>query len=166
MEGKNYYENVYNYKDFNNIDLDIFINMFYYLQFYEIMKTNENMKKQLIVKIKFLISIIIEYEKIIISVKEIDCNIKDKLQLIKTYNQKYVNSFQSVSQINYISIVDIEKESQINPYCKAINFIKDIILNLKEESRLFEIFLYLDSNVIENLLIEREDFSILWYFWK
>ena len=52
--------------------------------------------------------------------------------------------------------MDIEKIDESNSYKKAINFVKKIIENLNENSRLFEIFLYLDSNVIENLL-EKND---------
>ena len=92
------------------------------------------------------------YEKYISQVKELDINIKDKLMIIKAYNKKFIESFTSGYEINYINVINLDEENKSNPYCKAINFIKNIILKLKEESRLFEIFLYFDSNVIENLL--------------
>ena len=59
-------------------------------------------------------------------------------------------------QIDYITIIDIEREKESNPYIKSLKFIKNIIMNLKEESRLFEVFLYLDSEVIENILIKSD----------
>ena len=48
--------------------------------------------------------------------------------------------------------MNVEKINVSNSYKIAINFVKEIIENLNEDSRLFEIFLCLDSNVIENLL--------------
>ena len=133
---KSYYDNIMNYDNLEIIDIDIFLLMFYYLMLLEIKEIKDN------------------------DDKNAEINIKDKLLLIKSYNKIFANSLKSGEKINYINIINIEKEEPTNPYLKAIQFIKDIIINLKEESRLFEIFLYLDSDSIENLLINREKTSV------
>ena len=93
------------------------------------------------------------YEDSIGSIKKMDINIKDKLSIIKVYISKFMSSVSSKEDIRFIKTVVIEKEQRNNPYVRAVEFVKKIINNLKEESRLFEIFLYLDSDVIQNILI-------------
>ena len=165
IECESYYNNVLNYNEFENIDIEIFSLILHYLEFCEIGKIyQDERKKKLLLKSKllFLSNYSKDFEKYISVIKELDCEIKDKLLIIKVYNLKFINSLQSGKEIYYISVLDISKAKETNPYCKAINFIKDIILNLKEESRLFEIFLYLDSDIIHNLLIEREEKSYIY----
>ena len=156
----NYYDNILSYNNYDNKDLDIFILMFYYLEFIEIIKLKDKKiikKNEFMGKISSLIELNQTYDKYISLVKEYDININDKILIIKAYNKKFINSLISGDNINYITTINIEKENKINPYCKAIDFIKNIILNLKEESRMFEIFLYLDSNVISNLLVNKDE---------
>lgn len=136
---KSYYDNILDYDNLEEADIDIFILTFYYLEFLEIKEIKN---------------------KYISEIKSLNINIKDRLLLIKAYNKLFVDSLKSGETINYISIIDMEKEGSTNPYIKAIKFIKDMIINLKEESRLFEILLYLDSDVIENLLINREETTV------
>ena len=157
-----YYENITNYNNFEKIDLDIFNLMFYYLEFLELIKirNDEDKKVKLDAKLIYLKKLNEDYEKYILEVKNLNINIKDKLSIIKAYNKKFTDSFKSGYQIDYISTLIIEKAIQSNPYKEAINFIKKIILNLKEESRLFEVFLYLDSDTINNLLIKNEEDKI------
>ena len=156
--GKDYYENVLNYSDFEEIDLNIFHYMFYCQEFFEIYKMKIGEEK--ILTEKFFLNFNSEYEKNILRIKELNCDIKEKILFIKTYNKHYINSFTSGKDINYISILNIKELNENNAYTKAIEFIKSIILNLKEESRLFEVFLYLDSDIIENLLINNIEKSI------
>jgi hypothetical protein len=155
---KIYYDNILDYSDFEDIDNEIFILMFYFLEFLVIKLTNINSEKkiQIIDMLDNLSDFNFEYENYISQIKEFNLNNKDKLLLIKAYNKKFIDSYKSGYQIDYITIINLEKENELNPYKKAINFIKKIIINLKEESRLFEAFLYLDSEVIKNLLINIE----------
>lgn len=159
---KSYYDNIMNYDNLEIIDIDIFLLMFYYLMLLEIkeIKDNDDKNAELIGKLYGFDKFNDNYEKNISELKNLNINIKDKLLLIKSYNKIFANSLKSGEKINYINIINIEKEEPTNPYLKAIQFIKDIIINLKEESRLFEIFLYLDSDSIENLLINREKTSV------
>lgn len=159
---KSYYDNIMNYDNLEIIDIDIFLLMFYYLMLLEIkeIKDNDDKNAELIGKLYGFDKFNDNYEKNISELKNLNINIKDKLLLIKSYNKIFANSLKSGEKINYINIINIEKEEPTNPYLKAIQFIKDIIINLKEESRLFEIFLYLDSDSIENLLISREKTSV------
>ena len=152
---KTYYDNMFDYGDFEDIDNEIFILMFYFLEFLVIKKTSMNSEKkfQIIDMLDNLSDFNLEYENYISQIKELNLDTKDKLLLIKVYNKKFIDSYWSGYQIDYIAIINVEKENELNPYIKAINFIKNIIINLKEESRLFEAFLYLDSDVIKNLLI-------------
>ena len=159
---KSYYDNIMNYDNLEIIDIDIFLLMFYYLMLLEIkeIKDNDDKNAELIGKLYGFEKFNDNYEKNISEIKNLNISIKDKLLLIKSFNKIFSNSLKSGEKINYINIINIEKEEPTNPYIRAIQFIKDIIINLKEESRLFEIFLYLDSDSIENLLIKREKNSV------
>ena len=86
--------------------------------------------------------------------------LKDKLLIIKAYNQKFIDCFISRQYIHYIAFLEVDKISESNSYKLVINFIKEIKENLKEESRLFEAFLYLDSESITNLLLNNEEEKI------
>ena len=157
--GKDYYDNVLNYSDFEEIDLNIFHYMFYCQEFFEIYKMKIDKGKKFILTEK-LFNFNSEYEKNILRIKELNCDIKEKILFIKTNNKHYINSFTWGKDINYISILNIKELNENNAYTKAIEFIKSIILHLQEESRLFEVFLYLDSDIIENLLINNIEKSI------
>ena len=156
-----YYDNFFNYKDFIDIDIEIFILLFYYYEFQIIQKfSKDNKKKQ---KIPAMLCRLSEfnsdYEKYIPEIKKLNIKIDDKLLLIKTYNKKFLDCFRCGSKVEFISVINLNNDKISNPYKKAVNFIKNIIIELKEESRLFEIFLYLDSDIIKNLLIERKKSS-------
>jgi hypothetical protein len=60
------------------------------------------------------------------------------------------------NDVYFMNTMIVEKLNENNSYRKALSFVKDIINNLTEDSRLFEIFLYLDSNAIENLFEKNE----------
>ena len=157
---KNYYENITNYKNFEKIDLEIFSLIFYYYEFLELVKivkdNDEDKMLQLKGKLMELKVFNENYENHISEVKNLNIDTFDKLIIIKAYNKKFIDSFKSGGAINYISTLVIESLTEYNSYKQAINFIKEIFSNLKEESRLFEVFLYLDSDTINNLLIANE----------
>ena len=97
-----------------------------------------------------------KYESFISEIKKLNIEIKDKLFLIKAYNKKFIDSIKSGCDIYFMQTLVIEKINESNAYIKSIKFVEKIIENLKENSRLFEIFLYLDSNSIENLLVKND----------
>ena len=65
--------------------------------------------------------------------------------------------------IDYISFINIEELEKNNPYYIAIEFLKKVIMNLEENSLLFEILLNFDSEVISNLLEENDEIKIINY---
>ena len=83
--GKDYYDNVLNYSDFEEIDLNIFHYMFYCQEFFEIYKMKIGEEK--ILTEKFFLNSNSEYEKNILRIKELNFDIKDKILLIKIYNK-------------------------------------------------------------------------------
>lgn len=159
--GMDYYENTSNYSNFEDIDIDIFIQLFYYLEYLkaEIIKDsaedddNKEEFKDFLYSVREFNE---KYEKLISEIRKLNIDIKDKLFLIKAYNKKFLDSLLSKNEIKFIQTLIVEKIDKSNSYKIAINFIKEIINNLNEDSRLFEIFLYLDSHVIENLF-EKND---------
>ena len=153
------YDNIYDYCGFEDSDIDIFIHMFYYLEFLILreIKSDEQKKFKIIDMIDLLADFNKEYENYISKIKGLCIDKLDKLLIIRAYNTKFIDAYRSGYHIDYIDIINVEKENELNPYIKAINFIKEIINNLKEESRLFEVFLYLDADVIKNLLIEQNE---------
>ena len=156
-----YYDNYFNYNNFEEIDLELFHLMFYCKQFLQILKIYKEIPIDLNCQKYNSNYLNIEYEKNISQIKLLNNNnIKEKISFIKIYNKHYLNSFISGGEISYISILNIEETEKSNPYIKALEFIKKIIIELKEESRLFEILLYLDSEVIKNLLIKNDKSSM------
>ena len=156
-----YYDNYFNYNNFEEIDLELFHLMFYCQQFLQILKIYKEIPIDLNCQKYNSNYLNIEYEKNISQIKLLNNNnIKEKISFIKIYNKHYLNSFISGGEISYISILNIEETEKSNPYIKALEFIKKIIIELKEESRLFEIILYLDSEIIKNLLIKNDKSSI------
>ena len=148
-------------QDFENIDIEISNLILYYLEFLEIKKVkdlgnNKGKEARITSIIEILVKYNENYEKYLSEIKTLEINIKDKLLLINSYNKKFIDSIISQNPIDFIQTIIVEKEDQNNAYMKALKFIISIINNLKEESRLFEIFLYLDSEVIENLLINND----------
>ena len=149
----------------NNHDdiLSLFYNDFYLNQFFELDEIGyfsdiNKFKsiKEIIDKNQSLIEAI--YEKIFY---DNNLNLEQKVRILKTitiFLQNSLKEKKSVFGVNYINIKTISTE---NPYYKSIEFLKKIISNLTEESRLFEAFLYFDSNVIQNILVKntQEDYS-------
>ena len=97
------------------------------------------------------------YEKSIIKIKKLEINIIDKLSIIKAYNRIFIQAIISRTPISFIGTVNVAATKPTHAYIKAITFIRNIIEKLEEKSRLFEIFLYLDSDKIENIFINNED---------
>ena len=150
-----YYDKIFDYTDFDDDDIEIFILMFYFKEFIVInnINSNENKKLEIIDSLNDISDYNDNYEKSISKIKKLKIDIRDKLLLIKAYNKKFIDSYRSGYNIEYITIINISKENKLNPYIKALEFIKSIILDLKEQSRLFEAFINLDSDAITNLLI-------------
>ena len=150
-----YWENILNCQNFEEIDIEIFKEKYYLLELQEIKKASDSDQRDenLMNTLFYFKESHQNYEDSIRSIKKMDINIKDKLSLIKVYISTFMSSVSSKEDIRFIKTVVIEKEQRNNPYVRAVEFVKKIINNLTEESRLFEIFLYLDSDVIQNILI-------------
>lgn len=150
-----YWENILNCQNFEKIDIEIFKEKYYLLELQEIKKASDSDQRDenLMNTLFYFKESHQNYEDSIGSIKKMDINIKDKLSVIKVYISKFMSSVSSKEDIRFIKTVVIEKEQRNNPYVRAVEFVKKIINNLTEESRLFEIFLYLDSDVIQNILI-------------
>ena len=157
----NYYFNINNYNEFEEIDKSIFYYLYYYKEFLILFKLNEENKNILGYRAKINFEKVNELaEKNILDFINNCKNLIDSLSLIQTYNTHCLNSIKTNKQIQYISFIDVEKLNHNNPYFIAINFLKQIFTNIKETSKLYEILSNLDSEVIKNLLIEKKEKEI------
>ena len=135
MKKTNYYDKLFDYSNFEEIDVSIFILVFYYLEFKEIISLNKDKEKEIkmIDMLDILSDFNHDYENYVSEIKNLNIDIKDKLLLIISYNKKFLDSYLSGYQIDYFTVIDVNKKNKLNPYIKSLNFIKNIILNLKEE---------------------------------
>lgn len=79
-------------------------------------------------------------------------DIQQKVKILKTLTIFCKNCLVIPGKLlgmNYINIKNIAEES---PYFKSIEMLKNIISEITEESRLFEAFMYFDSEIIHNIL--------------
>ena len=144
------------YKNNHDDILDLFHHDFFLNQFFELdnigyISDIDKFKsiKELLDKNKSLVETI--YEQIFF---DDNLNLDQKVRILKTitiFLQNSLKERKSIFGVNYINMKTISTE---NPYYKSIEFLKKIISDLTEESRLFEAFLYFDSNVIQNILVK------------
>lgn len=80
----------------------------------------------------------------------------EKVRIFRTVDNLIVKFIKSNKKINNIDYVKMEYLSKSNSYFKSIELLKNIIMNLDENSRLFEAFLYFDAGTIKNYLEENE----------
>ena len=165
IESDSYYNNILNYNknEFEELDKSIFHYIFYYKIYLTILEMYEKDEIILINTIDNYYLINKCYEIEIKKVLDYKCELQDSLLLIKAYNEHFLNSFKTGIKINYISFIEVKELDKYNPYYLAINFIINIINNLKEYSRLFEILINLDCEIITNLLIENEEIKDIDY---
>jgi len=156
-----YYDNILNFTNFQEIDIKIFEQNFYFLELVRIemlINSEEDVDKELEEILFYAWNFNPKYDTYISEISNLNIDIKDKLLLIKCYNKLFLDSIMSKTELNFMNTLLVENINENNSFKKAINFVKEIISNLSEDSRLFEIFLYLDSNAIENLLEKNEVF--------
>ena len=154
-----YYENILNYETLQDKDIDIFIENFYFLELQRmelLIHSEDDVDEELQSILIYINKFNKKYYGYISEISKLSINIMDKLLLIKCYHKILLDSIMTNNEVNFMNTMIVEKISEYNSYKKAINFVKDIIYNLTEDSRLFEIFLYLDSNAIENLFEKNE----------
>ena len=84
--------------------------------------------------------------------KKIDINLK--IKILKTATIYLDNTLIIPEKILGINYVNMESLSKEDPYYKSIEMLKNIISELNEESRLFEAFMYFDSQIIQNILLK------------
>lgn len=159
----NYYDNILNYEEFEEIDKSIFHYLFYYNLLSLILDIFEKDEDKCLFKLTNINEFISFYEKKIDSVINYKCNIRDSLLLIKTYNFHFLNYFKTGIEIDNISFINVNEIEKDNPYYQAINFLKNIIMNLEEISLLFELLLSFDCEVISNLLEENKEIKAIEY---
>ena len=156
-----YYDNILNFTNFQEIDIKIFEQNFYFLELVRIemlINSEEDVDKELKEILFYARNFNPKYDTYISEISNLNIDIKDKLLLIKCYNKLFLDSIMSKTELYFMNTLLVENINENNSFKKAINFVKEIISNLSEDSRLFEIFLYLDSNAIENLLEKNEVF--------
>ena len=154
-----YYDNILNFTNFQEIDIKIFEQYFYFLELVRIemlINSEEDVDNELTEILFYVQDFNPKYDNYISEIRKLNIDIIDKLLLIKCYNKLFLDSIMTKTELNFMNTLVEENINENNSYKKAINFVKEIISNLNEDSRLFEIFLYLDSNAIENLLETNE----------
>ena len=155
--------NPFNYKNIEN-SLEI-IHLYFFFYEYEILN---NDKESIITEIMLSIEYIIKNNMIENKVYELlkndnSYNEKEKIKILQTVINIIVKSINNNSYIKDINYIKINNLPNNNPYYKAISLIDKIISNLREESRLFEPFLYFNSGTIKNYLIKDNNTSIFTY---
>ena len=82
-------------------------------------------------------------------------NMNQKIQILRTITIFFNNSFNkeenNIFGVEYINLNNISKQ---NPYFKSIEMLKKLISEITEDSRLFEAFMYFDSDIIQNILMK------------
>ena len=82
-------------------------------------------------------------------------NIEQKIEILRTitifFNNSLYNSENIILGLDYINLKNISKQ---NPYFKSIEMLQKLISEITEDSRLFEAFMYLDSDIIQNILMK------------
>lgn len=95
-------------------------------------------------------------------------NIELKMSILRTvtiFLRKSLCTTKKIFKLDYININIISEES---PYLKSNIMLKNIIKEITEESRLFEAFLYFDSQIIQNILLKNteKDYNYMDIFGK
>lgn len=90
----------------------------------------------------------------------------EKVKLLETCSgicKRTILSNNSIFDLDYVNIAEMDKNDKTNPYYRAVQLLNNIIDNLDENSRLFEVFLYINSGTIQNYLEKNEKIE---YYWK
>lgn len=86
--------------------------------------------------------------------KDINLDIYQKVKILRTVTIYLNNTVLIPQKILGVDFINIQYLSEDSPYFKSIKMLNKIISEITEESRLFEAFMYFDSEIIENILIE------------
>ena len=130
---------------------DFFLNQFIKLK--EEYKSPDSVEFQSIIeKIEAHNNIVNDlYEKLI---SDNNLNVNQKVKIFKTVTIFFKNSLLLNKQIFGVNYVNMNNIANTSPYFKSLKLLREIISEIDEESRLFEAFMYFDSETIENLLVE------------
>ena len=149
-------KNVYDkYKD-NDVILTLFYHDFFlneFLQLYKIgcafdLEKFKSIKETAIKNHSFTDKI---FDKLI---DDDNLNLEQKVKILKTTTIFFQNSLWENRKIFGVNYINLKKISNENPYYKSLQLLEQIISELAEDSRLFEAFLYFDSDVIQNIMIK------------
>ena len=148
----------FDYENENNI-LELFHLDFYLKEYNKLRDKSKELKLNQFQLYKKEIGKINSFEQNIYKKLKTDSslNLNEKIQVIKTiiiFINK--NNLYCTNTILYINYLNIDSLDQNDAYYKSRNLLKNIISGLNEESRLFEAFMYFDSEIIENILIKNE----------
>ena len=92
-------------------------------------------------------------------VKDKNLDDSEKVKLLEACSdicKRIILSNNSIFDLDYVNIAELAKTDKENPYYRAVELVNNIIDNLDENSRLFEVFLYFNSGTIENYLEKNE----------
>ena len=148
-----------NYEYYSNdvlylFHLDYFLNVF--------LEINQSGKAIDVEKIKAIQALIYEYDKLeedlyIKLDKDNNLNIEQKIRIMKTITLFFKKCLSKGNTISGVSYINMGSLSENSPYFKSRELLLKIINEITEDSRLFEAFLYFDSEVIENILTENTE---------
>ena len=146
------------YENENNI-LELFHMDFYLKEYNKLRDKSKELKLNQFQLYKKEIGKINSFEQNIYKKLKTDnsLNLIEKIQVIKTiiiFINK--NNLYCTNTILYINYLNIDSLDQNDAYYKSRNLLQNIISGLNEESRLFEAFMYFNSEIIENILIKNE----------
>ena len=139
--------------------LELFHIDFYLKEYNKLKEKSIELKKNLFQLYDTEIQNINSYEENVYGKLKIDnsLNLDEKIQVIKMItifiNKNNLYCTDKIFSINYINIDSLDKN---DAYYKSRNFLRNIISGLNEDSRLFEAFMYFDTEIIENILIKNE----------
>ena len=148
-----------NYGYYSNEVLFLF-HLDYFLN--EFLELNQLGKAIDVDKFKSIQVLIYEYNKLekdlyIKLDKDNNLNIEQKIRIIKTITLFFKNSLNKGNTISGVSYINMRSLSENSPYFKSRELLLKIINEITEDSKFFEAFLYFDSEVIENILIENTE---------
>ena len=164
------YNFLFKAKNYNGLEngLDI---LFSYMFFYEFEEYNNDTTEY--AEFNNLINYISSNNSLVEKIysllkKDNSLTITEKIKILQTIiiiSIKCINGRILIKNLDYVKLSNLSED---NPFVEAKNLVKNIILNMNENSRIFEPFLYFNSGKIMNFLEKKDnkDFTYIDYFGK
>lgn len=151
--------NVYNYEIFGKRVLYLF-NIDFFLRLFK--KLTEKKEEFELLKKKAEVYQKMEEELYKKLFNDKNINISQKVQILRTFSIFAAEVLLSSKTILGVSYIDIRTLSENNAYFKSNQMMRKLISEITEDSRLFEAFMYFDSDIIQNILIENKQEKLLY----